>query len=76
MKRKTGGIARTGSERKPWPYDERGCAMSDLDPTHTDPDKYQVVFENDHVRVLEYHDTPGSEDQAASTPKFRPAFSV
>ena len=32
--------------------------MSD-DPTCTDPDKYQVVFENEHVRVLEYHDRPG-----------------
>lgn len=29
------------------------------DPTHTDPDKYAVVFENDHVRVLEYVDHPG-----------------
>jgi hypothetical protein len=68
MKRKTGGIARTGSERKPWPYDERGCAMSDLDPTHTDPDKYQVVFENDHVRVLEYRDTPGAKTKPHQHP--------
>jgi hypothetical protein len=30
-----------------------------LDPTVTDPDKYQVVFENDRVRVLEYRDVPG-----------------
>jgi quercetin dioxygenase-like cupin family protein len=30
------------------------------DPTHTDPDKYRPIFENDVVRVLEYHDTPGS----------------
>lgn len=29
------------------------------DPTHTDPDKYKVVFENDRVRVLEYRDKPG-----------------
>ena len=29
------------------------------DPTVTDPDKYKVVFENDQVRVLEYHDEPG-----------------
>jgi quercetin dioxygenase-like cupin family protein len=29
------------------------------DPTRTDPDKYQVIFENDHVRVLEYRDEPG-----------------
>ncbi len=29
------------------------------DPTRTDPDKYQVLFENEHVRVLEYLDQPG-----------------
>jgi hypothetical protein len=29
------------------------------DPACTDPDKYQVVFENDRVRVLEYRDRPG-----------------
>lgn len=29
------------------------------DPTHTDPDKYKVVFENERVRVLEYQDRPG-----------------
>lgn len=29
------------------------------DPACTDPDKYKVVFENEHVRVLEYVDHPG-----------------
>src|SRR3954453_20412523 len=29
------------------------------DPARTDPDKYKVVFENEHVRVLEYLDHPG-----------------
>ena len=29
------------------------------DPTHTDPDKYRVVFENELVRVLDYLDHPG-----------------
>ena len=29
------------------------------DPTATDPDKYEVVFENERVRVLEYKDKPG-----------------
>ena len=29
------------------------------DPTETDPDKYQTIFENDRVRVLEYRDQPG-----------------
>ena len=28
------------------------------DPTTTDPDKYEVVFENERVRVLEYRDEP------------------
>ena len=31
------------------------------DPTMTDPDKYKVVFENEHVRVLEYRDVPGQK---------------
>ena len=31
------------------------------DPTVTDPEKYTVVFENDRVRVLEYHDRPGDK---------------
>jgi quercetin dioxygenase-like cupin family protein len=30
-----------------------------LDPTQTNPQHYQVVFENDRVRVLEYTDEPG-----------------
>jgi quercetin dioxygenase-like cupin family protein len=30
-----------------------------LDPVHTDPDHYAVVFENHRVRVLEYTDRPG-----------------
>ena len=30
-----------------------------LDPAITNPDHYKVVFENDRVRVLEYHDRPG-----------------
>jgi quercetin dioxygenase-like cupin family protein len=29
------------------------------DPAVTNPDVYRVVFENDRVRVLEYHDEPG-----------------
>src|SRR5690349_24817115 len=34
--------------------------MSD-DPVCTDPDKYEVIFENDRVRVLEYRDLPGGK---------------
>jgi hypothetical protein len=30
-----------------------------LDPAVSNPDAYKVVFENDRVRVLEYHDRPG-----------------
>lgn len=29
------------------------------DPVVSNPDAYTVVFENDHVRVLEYRDEPG-----------------
>lgn len=31
------------------------------DPACTDPDNYQVIFENDRVRVLEYRDRPGDK---------------
>jgi beta-alanine degradation protein BauB len=31
------------------------------DPVCTDPDKYQAIFENDRVRVLEYRDLPGGK---------------
>ncbi len=30
-----------------------------LDPAITNPDHYEVVFENERVRVLEYKDEPG-----------------
>lgn len=29
------------------------------DPVESNPSFYQVVFENERVRVLEYHDRPG-----------------
>jgi hypothetical protein len=38
------------------------------DPTRTDPDKYVTVFENEHVRVLEYRDRPGDR----TTPHVHP----
>lgn len=31
------------------------------DPTVTDGDKYRVVLENEHVRVLRYRDNPGAK---------------
>jgi beta-alanine degradation protein BauB len=34
-------------------------AASAPDPIVTDGDKYHVVLENEHVRVLRYHDKPG-----------------
>jgi beta-alanine degradation protein BauB len=34
-------------------------AMCHDDPTVTDPALYQVIFENDRVRVLQYRDEPG-----------------
>jgi hypothetical protein len=37
----------------------KAAAPTPADPTVTDPDKYHVVLENDHVRVLDYSDKPG-----------------
>jgi hypothetical protein len=31
----------------------------ELDPCVSNPDAYHVLFENDRVRVLRYHDRPG-----------------
>ncbi|GAA1442949.1 cupin domain-containing protein [Leifsonia poae] len=42
--------------------------MGDDDPTVTNPDHYSVLWENDLVRVLEYHDEPGE----ATTPHHHP----
>jgi hypothetical protein len=39
-----------------------------LDPVETNPDNYKVVFENDRVRVLEYHDVPGTVTRAHRHP--------
>ena len=38
------------------------------DPTETDPDKYEVVFENERVRVLEYRDAPGAKTRPHDHP--------
>lgn len=38
------------------------------DPARTDPDKYRVVFENEHVRVLDYLDHPGDRTTAHDHP--------
>ena len=38
------------------------------DAARTDPDKYQVVLENERVRVLRYHDGPGQKTSLHSHP--------
>jgi hypothetical protein len=38
------------------------------DPTVSNPDLYKVVFENERVRVLEYHDVPGDRTTPHSHP--------
>ncbi len=43
------------------------CAQ---DPAATDGDKYRVVLENDHVRVLEYRDKPGEKTHEHRHPNF------
>jgi hypothetical protein len=43
---------------------------ADVDPVHTDGDKYRVLFENQLVRVLRYHDEPG----ASTHPHHHPCF--
>lgn len=35
------------------------------DPVTSNPQHYAVVFENDRVRVLEYHDEPGDGETVA-----------
>ena len=35
--------------------------MTDLDPVLSNPEHYRLLWENEHVRVLEYTDLPGDE---------------
>lgn len=44
-----------------------GAALA-ADPLQTDPDKYTLVLENERVRVLRYHDTPGTRTQQHAHP--------
>jgi hypothetical protein len=39
-----------------------------LDPTVSNPDLYNLIFENDRIRVLEYRDRPGD----STTPHLHP----
>jgi quercetin dioxygenase-like cupin family protein len=45
-------------------------AASDGDPCVTDGDKYHVVLDNEHVRVLRYHDVPGEKTHPHRHPQF------
>jgi quercetin dioxygenase-like cupin family protein len=36
-------------------------APARADPIITDPDNYKMILENDRVRVLRYHDVPGTK---------------
>ncbi|MEO8004874.1 MAG: cytoplasmic protein [Betaproteobacteria bacterium] len=40
------------------------------DAVQTDGDKYKVVFENDCVRMLDYHDSPGEKTHQHTHPAF------
>lgn len=42
--------------------------MVNDDPVSTNPDHYRVIFENEHVRVLDYSDVPGE----STTPHTHP----
>ena len=43
---------------------------TELDPLRTDGDKYHLLFENQLVRVLRYHDEPGVETHLHHHPCF------
>jgi hypothetical protein len=46
------------------------AAPSAADPAVTDGDKYHVILENEHVRVLRYHDEPGAKTHPHHHPEF------
>jgi quercetin dioxygenase-like cupin family protein len=46
-----------------------GCQQSTIvDPVTVSPDKYKVLLENDHVRIVEYSIKPGERDQPHTHP--------
>jgi quercetin dioxygenase-like cupin family protein len=45
-----------------------GQQPTDIDPVSVSPDKYKVLLENDHVRVVEYSIKPGERDQPHTHP--------
>src|SRR5215471_16726258 len=52
--------------------DLQDASNSHRDPIATDPDKYKVIFENEHVRVLEYRDQPGQK----TSPHYHPDYVI
>ena len=40
------------------------------DPVKVDPQHFHVLFENSHIRVLEYHDKPGHRVPMHSHPVY------
>lgn len=50
--------------------DLRQLADASRDPVVTDGDKYKVIMENEHVRVLEYRDSPGQR----TSPHYHPDY--
>src|SRR6266545_6297777 len=47
-----------------------GCHADVPDASITDPDKYQIVLDNEHVRVLRYRDQPGTRTHQHHHPAF------
>jgi hypothetical protein len=47
-----------------------GFQSNTQDPIVTDGDKYSVVLENERVRVLRYHDTPGDRTLQHAYPDY------
>ena len=45
-------------------------AASAQDPVKVDPSHYRILFENAHIRVLEYRDKPGDEAPMHSHPAY------
>ncbi len=45
-------------------------AVHAQDPVQTDGDKYNAIFENDCVRVLDYKDVPGDKTNQHKHPAF------
>ena len=47
-----------------------GTAALAADPVATNPEQYEVLLENEHVRVLRHHDMPGDRTEQHDHPRF------